>query len=379
MKMLFIFFALFGALTAQTDFSLMFPLSVEYSRSYESPDYPLIRTETVQDTVRINDMLYYRFAPSNSNVMVYLLRAVPDTVFLLEPADSSKAVLYNFHAQPNEPWPVPPSGGPIAINECYWGDSIRLISRGDSVVCNTRTIYNCVTFGHTTPCFDGGLITTVYARDFGKVAFSEVTEGGVLDWTVILPPQDTLTVSGTYTIVGNPCLTVPCIPGVVSAIAVADTALILTVKDLFCWNGFTWDDFSPLPGDSIRVTGLRTRRTDVFGENYFTLEVISAELVMPNRLSGKEERVLHPAPLEQNYPNPFNPSTTIRYHVVRKELIRVTVFDSRGVEIKKLVHQIQAPGEYTIDFAHGGLSSGTYFYRLQVGDETQTKKMILMR
>jgi hypothetical protein len=84
--------------------------------------------------------------------------------------------------------------------------------------------------------------------------------------------------------------------------------------------------------------------------------------------------------LSQNYPNPFNPTTKISYSIPRSGLVRLKIYNILGQEIKTLVNQFQKAGEYQVSFEAKNLSSGVYFYKLQVGENfIATKKMILMR
>ncbi len=83
--------------------------------------------------------------------------------------------------------------------------------------------------------------------------------------------------------------------------------------------------------------------------------------------------------LSQNFPNPFNPSTLIQYAIPRSGRVRLTVFDILGREIATLVDAEQAAGTYRVRFDGSSLSSGSYFYRLQAGEYTQTRKFSMIR
>ena len=83
--------------------------------------------------------------------------------------------------------------------------------------------------------------------------------------------------------------------------------------------------------------------------------------------------------LFQNYPNPFNPSTTIRYTALESSFINLSIFNSLGEKIEELVNEVKAPGMHTIEFNAKDLSSGTYFYKIQTTNFTQTKKLILLK
>ena len=83
--------------------------------------------------------------------------------------------------------------------------------------------------------------------------------------------------------------------------------------------------------------------------------------------------------LSQNFPDPFNPSTTIKYQITKNETVSLKIFDILGHEVATLVNEKQSPGTYQVNWNAGNLSSGVYFYRLQTGNFTVTKRMILVK
>ncbi|MEJ2195365.1 MAG: T9SS type A sorting domain-containing protein [Ignavibacteriaceae bacterium] len=83
--------------------------------------------------------------------------------------------------------------------------------------------------------------------------------------------------------------------------------------------------------------------------------------------------------LEQNYPNPFNPTTTIRYSIRTAGVVTLKVYNLIGEEIATLVNEEKSAGNYDINFDATLLPSGIYFYKLQAGSFTETKKMILIK
>jgi endo-1,4-beta-xylanase len=83
--------------------------------------------------------------------------------------------------------------------------------------------------------------------------------------------------------------------------------------------------------------------------------------------------------LYQNYPNPFNPSTKIRYNIVKASKVMLTIFDILGREVQTLVNEQQVPGQYTVTFNAQNLASGIYFYRLNAGDFSEVKKLMLLK
>jgi photosystem II stability/assembly factor-like uncharacterized protein len=83
--------------------------------------------------------------------------------------------------------------------------------------------------------------------------------------------------------------------------------------------------------------------------------------------------------LEQNYPNPFNPSASIKYQIPSTDHVTLKVYDLLGREVATLVNEVKQPGTYSVQWDATNVASGIYFYRLQAGDFTQTRKLILLR
>jgi hypothetical protein len=83
--------------------------------------------------------------------------------------------------------------------------------------------------------------------------------------------------------------------------------------------------------------------------------------------------------LDQNYPNPFNNSTVIRYAIPKEGLVKLEIFNALGEKITSLVREVKQAGSYTFSFNSVNLPSGVYFYRLESGKFTETKKMILLK
>jgi poly(3-hydroxybutyrate) depolymerase len=83
--------------------------------------------------------------------------------------------------------------------------------------------------------------------------------------------------------------------------------------------------------------------------------------------------------LYQNYPNPFNPATRIKYQLAKSSHVELKIYNLAGQEIATLVNELQAAGEYDVTWQSKGLPSGVYFYRLQAGGFSETKKLILQK
>jgi Secretion system C-terminal sorting domain len=83
--------------------------------------------------------------------------------------------------------------------------------------------------------------------------------------------------------------------------------------------------------------------------------------------------------ISQNYPNPFNPSTKIQYTLPQSGVTRIYLFDILGREILKLVDEFKEAGNYEIEFNAEHLSNGIYFYKINSGNYSKTKKMVLLK
>jgi hypothetical protein len=83
--------------------------------------------------------------------------------------------------------------------------------------------------------------------------------------------------------------------------------------------------------------------------------------------------------LSQNYPNPFNPVTKINYSLPKSGFVTMKIYDMLGREVVKLVSEKKVAGNYSVDFNASNLTSGVYFYRLEVNGFVDTKKMMLVK
>jgi len=83
--------------------------------------------------------------------------------------------------------------------------------------------------------------------------------------------------------------------------------------------------------------------------------------------------------LMQNYPNPFNPLTNIKYQIANNSFVSIKIYDINGREIKNLVNEFKPAGYYTVSFNGSNIASGVYFYKIQAGNFSETKKMVLIK
>jgi len=148
---------------------------------------------------------------------------------------------------------------------------------------------------------------------------------------------------------------------------------------------------------SIFISANRAYMADVYYKSNFYViggldnsgnAVSDVEFIIAGTPSGVETHSGTPGgfQLSQNYPNPFNPSTTISFSIPSVTLsgvegfrVQLKVYDVLGNEVATLVNEEKPAGVYEVEFNASRLSSGIYFYKLQAGSFTQTKKMTLIK
>ncbi|MDL1876786.1 T9SS type A sorting domain-containing protein [Cytophagia bacterium CHB2] len=122
---------------------------------------------------------------------------------------------------------------------------------------------------------------------------------------------------------------------------------------------------------------------DIIGLNTIDSSAVVYGILNPTSVADYDPAEIH-FRLFQNYPNPFNPSTTISYSVVQAGDVELTIFNALGQAVRRLVNERKSAGEYSLswdgrDDAGRQLSSGSYFYRLKVGEAVQTRRMLFLK
>jgi photosystem II stability/assembly factor-like uncharacterized protein len=101
----------------------------------------------------------------------------------------------------------------------------------------------------------------------------------------------------------------------------------------------------------------------------------------PDSLTSISEDDIKPKEyfLYQNYPNPFNPSTSIKYSLPQTGRVTLSIYDLLGREVIKLIDEEKPAGEYEINWNASFYPSGVYFLRMQAGEFSETRKLLLMK
>ncbi len=115
--------------------------------------------------------------------------------------------------------------------------------------------------------------------------------------------------------------------------------------------------------------------TAYYDSTYVTLTIN----MQPNGVNDGKIDVPLVTTLIQNYPNPFNPTTNIEFQIKDYEWVTLKIYDPLGKEVTSIVNEKLTPGAYTRSWDASGFPSGLYYYRLQTGDFSETKKLLLVR
>ena len=96
-------------------------------------------------------------------------------------------------------------------------------------------------------------------------------------------------------------------------------------------------------------------------------------------IEEKNNNIPHELILFQNYPNPFNPVTIINYQIPVNNFVTLKLYNTLGEEIATLVNEEKPAGRYSVNFDGSSLPSGVYVYRLNAGNFTAERKMVLVK
>ncbi len=110
-------------------------------------------------------------------------------------------------------------------------------------------------------------------------------------------------------------------------------------------------------------------------EERFTLDFTA--IVQPTSVGNHNTGSVTDYYLNQNYPNPFNPSTQIKFGIKESGYVTLKVYNILGNEIAVVSSGFRSAGNHTVSFDASGLSSGVYFYRINVNGYSEIRKMIL--
>jgi len=133
-------------------------------------------------------------------------------------------------------------------------------------------------------------------------------------------------------------------------------------------------DFLRIPYELNAETGeivFTMTSNGISNEHTYNVEDLENGIVTVNAVLG-------------NYPNPFNPSTIIMFEVKEESAVRVDIYNVKGQLVKSLVNGVVGMGQHSIEWtgndnSNRSVSSGVYFYKVQIGSDNFTSKMIMLK
>jgi photosystem II stability/assembly factor-like uncharacterized protein len=255
-----------------------------------------------------------------------------------------------------ETWALPPnypSSGIVVSSDnthSYWDynygisgytDVTALAVSGTNLFAGTSGGVSLSTDNGTTWAkIDSGLVKSYYMIDTSKYYYYDIPAFAVSGRDIFVVCDGAVylsTNSGTYWTSVNSGLT-------------NDTVLALAVSENYLFAGTRKSGVWRRPLGEM-ITSVENNRTNV-----------------PVHFS-----------LSQNYPNPFNPSTAISFNLPSRSFVSLKIFDLLGREAATIVSEEMPAGSYLRQWNAAKMPSGVYFYRLQAGSFTETKKLVLLR
>jgi hypothetical protein len=238
-------------------------------------------------------------------------------------------------------------------------DTLRFVA--DSIgSCNANVVFTSNTArGFDTVAVSGygvGTPTLAFNASSFKINYVALTKFKDTTVTITNNGTDTLKISGiastkNFLTFRPATLTVP--PGQSRVDTIRFTADSAGIRKGFII--FTSNDAAGK--DTLTVTG-----------NEVTLGVASALTGVPSTFA-----------IYQNYPNPFNPTTAIRFDIPQTMMVSLVVYDILGKEVETLVSEVKQPGKYEVVFNAKNLASGVYLYRINAGQQVQTRRFVLLK
>lgn len=127
-------------------------------------------------------------------------------------------------------------------------------------------------------------------------------------------------------------------------------------------NNYSFTDFHPQSGENyyrLKING--------FDQNSNFSQIVKVTM----NTSGNK--------VYQNIPNPVKDYTLIRYDLANKANVKIIVYDVNGSEISQLANGPKEAGSYQIRFNTSNLAAGTYFYKVIIDGEAQSRTMVKLK
>ena len=132
--------------------------------------------------------------------------------------------------------------------------------------------------------------------------------------------------------------------------------------------------------------GIQLRNASILVSDTMLIQVTSGPRIiyelrsqLVTGISDNPSTALAGYSLLQNYPNPFNPTTTIKFSVPKTMHVSLSIYNSMGQEVTKLISKDMYAGVYSTEWNASAFASGVYYYRIIAGNFIETKKLLLLK
>lgn len=275
----------------------------------------------------------------------------------------------------------------------------------EGVVGEMYEIQGCITALTTSGGLDGFVVQDaeaawsgiqVYGDNVGLAVGMEVLVIGEMleyyGWTELVIPD----VPSSVMVLGEDCYMTPLELTIAEGFTEPYAAVLCSFPGVVCTNedlGYgEWEisdgtgfgpvddaltypeSFEPGQGDCYDVTGVMW-----YSYGAYKVEPRSFNDIVEIPCGGVTEIEPVAYSLNGNYPNPFNPTTTIDFDLAEPGQVSLSVFDMAGHQVATLVDGNLSAGSHSVNFDGSNLSSGIYFYMIQAGNFTDTRKMVLVK
>ncbi len=132
--------------------------------------------------------------------------------------------------------------------------------------------------------------------------------------------------------------------------------------------------------DTLQIMNVNVQFSDSTGYILYIYQFRISPIVIDD-ITAIDEEPAEPdkIAISRVYPNPFNSSATIEFSLDKPQWVTLTVYDLLGRKIRTLIDEYKQVGIHSVIFDASYLSSSVYFYKLQAGNEFETKRMVLLK
>ena len=155
----------------------------------------------------------------------------------------------------------------------------------------------------------------------------------------------------------------------------SDLGVYVTTNSGANWHEYRTGMPYALAFDVTVVYPNRKLRVATYGNGIYERKLLEN----PVSVNPVSNEIVSGYSLSQNYPNPFNPVTHLEFGISDLGFVSLKVYDVMGKEIKTLVNEIKSAGNYSMEFDGSDLPSGIYYYKIESGNFSQVRKMILLK